>query len=569
MALRSIIGLVAAFAVAGVGCGGDNSVQGPGGALPEGGEASPLPDGGTQSDASGTDATGPDAGGSPDSGGTQDGGRDSGPPTGKPLYVAQNAAGSSDGSSCANAHPVTWFNDVKNWSAGMSQIGPGTVVHLCGTFTGTAGGTMLAPPGSGSSGQPVTIYFDPGALLTAPYWQHAIDLSNTHYVTVDGGSNGTIENTANGTALANQKGSMAISASNCSYCEMRNLTVQNLYVRTGNACEVDQTLVNAIRFGGADHVTIDNNVIHDVGWAILGSVNYETITGNDIYNIDHGIQFGSESSTLSGIVVHDNHIHDFALWDSTPQTDCYHHDGIHGFGGTSSVVTDFAAYNNVFDGQTGANFNQQIFLEGINDGTPWTSSPNSLQFVYNNVFSTSAPSESIAGLGSIGGNGIFVNNTVIGSNPTYTSACVGFGNSSTLTPGATVENNAVGGCGILVSSASPAGNFTVAAFDYNAYANCQNYNCFFTDYNGVSIDVSDFATWQTKSGFDAHSFANTASATYFNLDAKYQPQTGSPLVGAGTNLSSLCATNSSLAALCKDKNGNPRPATGAWNIGAF
>ena len=127
-----------------------------------------------------------------------DAGGDSGPPAGPALYVAQAAAGTSDGSSCANAHPVTWFNDPTKWGAAPTQIGPGTVVHLCGTFTGTAGGTMLTAQGSGTAGSPITLYFEPGAVLTAPYWQIAISLKNQSYLTIDGGQNGIIENSANG-----------------------------------------------------------------------------------------------------------------------------------------------------------------------------------------------------------------------------------------------------------------------------------------------------------------------------------------------------------------------------------
>src|SRR3990167_5448272 len=68
------------------------------------------------------------------------------------IYLSQSAAGSGDGSSCANARAVSFFNSSGNWGTGATQIGPGTVVHLCGTIT-----TDLTFQGSGASGSPVVV----------------------------------------------------------------------------------------------------------------------------------------------------------------------------------------------------------------------------------------------------------------------------------------------------------------------------------------------------------------------------------------------------------------------------
>ena len=51
------------------------------------------------------------------------------------IYIAQTAAGSADGTDCADAYAYTFFNTASNWGSGSSQIGPGTTVHLCGTIT--------------------------------------------------------------------------------------------------------------------------------------------------------------------------------------------------------------------------------------------------------------------------------------------------------------------------------------------------------------------------------------------------------------------------------------------------
>ena len=79
------------------------------------------------------------------------------------MYISQNAAGTSDGSSCINARSAAWFNESTNWGTGAGQMGPGDVVHLCGTIS-----SSLRVHGSGQSGSPITIYFEPGASISMP-----------------------------------------------------------------------------------------------------------------------------------------------------------------------------------------------------------------------------------------------------------------------------------------------------------------------------------------------------------------------------------------------------------------
>jgi len=119
------------------------------------------------------------------------------------VYIAQSSAGSADGTSCANAYAVTFFNTSGNWGSGSSQIGPGTTVHLCGTFTFSAGATALTFNGSGTSGNPITLLWESGAVLQAPYFSAAtfgINGNGASYVVINGGTNGVIQNTANGTS---------------------------------------------------------------------------------------------------------------------------------------------------------------------------------------------------------------------------------------------------------------------------------------------------------------------------------------------------------------------------------
>lgn len=79
------------------------------------------------------------------------------------IYSAQNAVGSADGSSCAKAKAVSFFNTDTNWGTGGSQIAGGTTVHLCGTIS-----TSLVFQGSGAANNPITLLFEPNTKMSAP-----------------------------------------------------------------------------------------------------------------------------------------------------------------------------------------------------------------------------------------------------------------------------------------------------------------------------------------------------------------------------------------------------------------
>ena len=124
-------------------------------------------------------------------------------------------------------------------------------MHLCGTFIAPKGTTLLTFQGSGTVGNPITLLFEPGALLQSPYFDashnfddlgEAISTFNNSYIIIDGGTtcgwingafvpcNGTIEDTDNGSYLDYQKSSAAILAEGCNNCEFRNLNIVNLYM---------------------------------------------------------------------------------------------------------------------------------------------------------------------------------------------------------------------------------------------------------------------------------------------------------------------------------------------------
>jgi len=117
------------------------------------------------------------------------------------------------------------------------------------------------------------------------------------------------------------------------------------------------------------------------------------------------------------------------------------------------------------------------------------------------------------------------------------------------------ENNAVTSCDTLMYVSKP------ITADYNAYGNSTSntFVCGSTFYTNGQL-----SSWQSCISGDSHSFYNSS----LGLDTTTgMPSSGSPVVGTGTNLSSLC--NGDLAPLCSDKAGTPRSSSGSWTIGAY
>jgi hypothetical protein len=131
----------------------------------------------------------------------------SSPVSSKDIYISQNMQGSGAGDSCQNSQSSSWFNLQSNWGTGINQIGPGDVVHLCGLIS-----TTLIIKGSGTLGSPITIYFENNSKLSQP----AGPLMNTNgkdFLIIDGGLNGVMENTDNGSSLNYKLAVFGITAS--------------------------------------------------------------------------------------------------------------------------------------------------------------------------------------------------------------------------------------------------------------------------------------------------------------------------------------------------------------------
>ena len=128
---------------------------------------------------------------------------------------------------------------------------------------------------------------------------------------------------------------------------MQNLTVANIYVQVANSSmangygsSISNTNSNS---SGLTGFTVTNCIIHDAYIAIYcdyGSpvaANY-TFSFNTIYNCNWGSYCGDRDAprpTMTGLVIHDNHIYNFSNWDQP--NDHFHHNGFYAWaesGGT-------------------------------------------------------------------------------------------------------------------------------------------------------------------------------------------------------------------------------------------
>ena len=215
------------------------------------------------------------------------------------FYVAQNTTGSGSGSDSSDCQSLAWVNSTYAWTAGDT-------IHLVGTLTNN-----LTVGGSGSAGNPITIYFEPNAKFSAPTFPsstHWIDVGSYSWITIDGGSNGLIENTSNGTVAANG-GTMTygndgagISVATAGHLTIRNLAIRNMYQRQTNSETIQGTGDgNDIFLGGGSDIVVSNCVLGEALNTL--TLTYSTtltsnltVTATILTNFNHGLTLGSGGS---------------------------------------------------------------------------------------------------------------------------------------------------------------------------------------------------------------------------------------------------------------------------------
>lgn len=474
------------------------------------------------------------------------------------IYISQHGSGARRGSGCADARSVAWLDSPSSWRPAGGPIGAGTVVNLCGHVS-----SPITVHGSGAPGKPVTIVFRPGARISLPACPESgcLNTEGNRYLTVNGGRNGVIESSANGTTRAerfpNATGLVAIG---CTGCVIEHLTIRDMYVHT-SLTDTAPVGDHGLAFSGRD-LTIRDNVLHDVQWALVaqwrnGDGNVR-IFGNRIYRIDHGFAStaGFDGGAIGPIFFDRNQVYDYANWDTA--RDVYHHDGIHCYtwGGGEAHYAGFYIYDNRFGGLTGADMTAQIFIDGPSSGDPCADRTSSF-WIFNNIATVSQGY----------GNGIFaitsgvphvVNNTLISTGPSVSGGAAYTSGDSIS--GEQFLNNVVSSANELMNVDTSQVAFAAGSPNYNLYADGGD-NAFVCRHTFFTFQ--QFPRWRTCVGADSHSrVAPTA-----RLRSGGQPTPRSPAIHAGANLSALCT--GSLKPLCYSLDGHPRPRRGSWNAGAY
>ena len=471
------------------------------------------------------------------------------------IYLAQNSVGAGNGGDCGDALPYSWFNSSSNWGSGANQIGPGTIVHLCGRISGGAGSTGLTVQGDGASGNPVTLLFENGADLTSSQWGNAISSSGHNFITIDGGANGVIENTANGSNMSNHGDSNGIYISGGSSIEIKNLIIRNIYVHSPGGS--DGQITAGIRFEGSplNNISVHNNTINDARSGVIFafySLNGADVYGNTISNICWGIPFldGNNGSTATAVKVHDNDIHDFInWWDSNFEI---HFDGIM-FATTNpnTSFTNSSIYNNYLHGPMDGNGTAYIYLTGSSGGMSGIT-------VYNNLIYSIKPTsgdtrlpEALIVLGFHSQSAV-INNTLISVNPGIKIRDGG-------TNVTAIKNNIFSGSseGAMYCAIVNQTETSLTGMNNNDYYNLGNLHQWI--WGDGRIYYNSLASWRSGCNCDSNSVVGDPK-----LDANFHPQSGSAAIGLGIVLPS-----SAIAVLGLDKDLNARPNGGPWDSGVY
>lgn len=495
------------------------------------------------------------------------------------IYFSPTSAGSNNGTSCSNAYA---YNDgTHGWSLSAQQSA-GNNLHICsGTYTAAANGTLMTFVNSGSSGNPITLIADQGPVtFQATYFNSSKGaITNTgvpKYLVVNGDDNLTIENTANGTQLANQQTSYGIELNNCTYCTVENATVKNIYVNNGSSPGATDTggvgTVCIFLVGTSTGAVITGNTVSQCKTGIGVSpdggspadASNITISNNTVSDMDWGVFAGGgdSSDTLTGVAIHDNSITNWTNW--WYPASAFHQDGImlYNVGNPSAGLTASLYNNNIYgDFGDGGSPTGEIYCADFTTCT-----------IYNNLLvNTGTVSPFQAALMWLGqssnfGKSMYVyNNTMVG---TANGVCITLNISGT----GTIENNICSGPNTIISSyitTQLALTSAIATSNYNVWscAACSHT----VSYNeGGSGKFVNYSSWQ-QLGYDANSSTSTP-----NLNGSYIPQSPSSAIGLGANLTGLMITTLGTSAPQSFGTSGScgtgcdvRPSTSAWYAGAY
>lgn len=484
-----------------------------------------------------------------------------GPVFAKDVYVAQTSSGAASGADCSDAYALSWLNTASNWV-------PGETIHLCGTITGAPNSTAITVPASGTSGSPITIYFEPGAVLTSPVWNAngAISLGTNSYITINGASGGHITNTLNGSSgntcqagsCQYQQDSQGITGNGGNNIVIENLLIDHIYDRASGSTTDTNRFGESITLSGGSNIQILNNNLYD-GDTLIGYVynggpwSNLTISGNTVERCNHGITLGASSGTpqLSNVTIANNTIDWLQWWNGVSGN---HLDGMIIF----NEAPNNAGYINglnIYDNTIGPNIGQ-INTSAVFIDTYAASQIQNMK-VYNNVFTQISPYAWSNGFIAVGGSAgaLIANNTFVSydTGALGTSAGIGLSISQNDT-NTIIEDNLFYSVGTPINCGpgnawppSLTSNYNIF-WDYNTAGGSGAF--YFPSYNAMT-----WALWQAQ-GYDANSLTGQPQlASNYSLLS-----TDTVAKGHGTSLAADFTT---------DIIGVSRTQGTGWDIGAY
>ena len=457
------------------------------------------------------------------------------------IFIADTARGADTGVDVNNAHGLDWVNNSANWGEGAGKISAGDTLRLSGVMT-----KPLYLTGSGTEDKPITVTFLSGARFSAPTWasdSSIITVRGAHII-IDGGENGVIEATDNGTALTHHNHFRGVRIEGSNHVEVKNLTIHNLYVRTPDSDDY-YPYGAAIYIDKPDTISIHHNTITECRTAISGAYRASskdlTIYSNNITRVSNGIFVGSAgpNSSLDGLVIHDNRMIDFFNWDGQWDPKVGGGDGHHHSDGvqisalhTNTYVDNVRIYNNVIGGDIGSFFNAVLYLE---DDIRTTE-------IFNNVLYTTGDGYPHNGFIAGGNPARVYNNTIAASTKAIGIIC---GGAQTQ-----VFNNILYNVSYGISTRE--GNM-IGMCDYNLYLFKADREMY------VRPKVYKYDSWRLAFGYDEHSIV--ADPLFVNVtDADFRIAADSPAVNAGVRFEWL-ADNDIIK--------TPRPQEAIPDIGAY
>jgi hypothetical protein len=482
---------------------------------------------------------------------------------GAQWFVTQSGTGRADGTSLGDA----W--SVSNYNRSGVTTEAGDTVNISGAIA-----QEIKVPTGGTLGKPITIVFLPGANVTVPVISGpsfpdnaAIYAAYLNFLTIDGGSNGVIQCTDNGSVAGFSNHSSkcnGISLIGCGNVIVQNLLIANLYVCNS---VVDKTGGGTGIFckwnGGSSpspaNTNIVNCVFHDmyIGFGISYGPASSNITmaSCTAYNCNWGGNAGNGGPTasLTGLSVHDNLFYNWSNWNTTADT--YHHNGFYAWAENGGTLTNPVFYNNtVGPGYGGAYQTGGIFCS-CHSGTMIGTT------IYNNLFICN-PGEragngllTVRGESNLKGTHNWYNNTFIGGGTEGNMIYVGGGLSSATI---NIKNNLCegNGGGTFIAIFGRA-NLTINS-DYNVCADLKSSHAFSFSSN-ASANYRTFVQWQAL-GFEMHSSSIAAKFISPGTHDFHLARADIAATQKGEDLSSAFTT---------DKDGVARPQGHPWCIGCY